>query len=83
MTLCASSIMSFFSAVTRRTWLCSASDRAEKSCEGKCQDEVQGGQRREREHTSDSLVSRSWLGTPISSKSPCSWPMMVLTCWAR
>lgn len=34
-------------------------------------------------HTSDSLESRSWLGTPISSKKPCSRSMMVVTCWER
>lgn len=33
--------------------------------------------------TSASRESRSWLGTPISSNRPCSWPMMVVTCWAR
>jgi hypothetical protein len=34
-------------------------------------------------HTSASRESRSWLGTPMSSNRPCSWPMMVVTCWAR
>lgn len=33
--------------------------------------------------TSDSRVSRSWLGTPISSKRPWSCPMIVDTCEDR
>jgi hypothetical protein len=49
--------------VTWRSWLCSVSDKAEKS--------------------SASRESRSWLGTPMSSKRPWSWPMMVVTCCAR
>jgi hypothetical protein len=33
--------------------------------------------------SSDSLESRSWLGTPISSNSSCSLLMMVETCFSR
>ena len=39
--------------------------------------------KRKKKQTSCSLTSRSWLGMPISSNSPCSWPIFSLTCWAR
>lgn len=97
----ASWMICFFSWVTRRTWLFSASDRAANSCVRVGTPvslpvyqvyQVTRKQCRAREvswmvgdvsHTSASLDSRSWLGTPISSKRPCNWPIMELTCWER